>query len=311
MLLVAAVRPDHSKYNMFELERRAKLGDRDARKALARERLLSDVVSVQRILVALLQVFVVLLSELSFGLIAGVLVSLLIALGYGSVARLSLFRGIAQNLYNRTEPSILKFIRKNPYLLKIVRGTPKVDGYHNLRIDSREELQHLISQSDSVLTSDEKKLIVHSLSFNDRLVRSIMTPRSLIVGIDKSEFLGPLMLNDLHKVGHNCLPVMDGDMDHIIGILNLKGLLTLDTKKSMTAGKAMQLKVYYVREDQTLHHALVALLHTHHHLLVVINESKETVGILTLEDIIEALLGREIVDEFSDHANLLAVAQHK
>jgi CBS domain containing-hemolysin-like protein len=138
-----------------------------------------------------------------------------------------------------------------------------------------------------------------------------MTPRHDIIGISKTDFLGPLMLNDLHKVGHSWLPVMDGDLDHIIGILNIKGLMTLDKKKSVTVDKAMQSKVYYVRDDQTLHHALVALLHTHHHLLIVINEARETVGILTLEDIIEALLGRQIVDEFNEHDNIRAVAAQK
>lgn len=311
MLLVDAVRPVHSRFNMFELERRSKLNDKDAKKELAREKLLSDVILIQRIAVALLQVMVVLLSELTFGIFAGVLVALLIALGYGSIARLGLLRSVSKTVYDRIEPSVLRFIKKNPLLFKIIRGTPRNDGYYNLRIDSREELQHLVSESDSVLTSDEKKLIVHSLSFNDRLVSSIMTPRDTIISISKSEFLGPLTLHDLHKVGHNSLPVIDGDLDHVIGILNLKGLMHLDTKKSVTAEKAMQSKVYYIRDDQTLHHALVALLHTHHHLLIVVNEARETVGILTLEDIIEALLGREMVDEFMEHDNLRAVASRK
>lgn len=311
MLLVDAVRPVHSRFNMFELERRAKMNDKDAKKELTREKLLSDVVLIQRIVVALLQVLVVLLSELTFGIFVGVLVALAIALGYGSIARLGLLRSVSKLIYERIEPSVLRFIRKNTFLFKIIRGTPRNDAYYNLRIDSREELQHLVSESDSVLTSDERKLIVHSLSFNDRLVSSIMTPRDAIISINKSEFLGPLMLHDLHKAGHNSLPVIDGDPDHIIGILNLKGLMNLDTKKSMTAEKTMQSKVYYIRDDQTLHHALVALLHTHHHLLIVVNEARETVGILTLEDIIEALLGREITDEFVEHDNLHAVASRK
>jgi CBS domain containing-hemolysin-like protein len=311
MLLVDAVRPVHSKFTTFELERRAGLGDRDAKKELARERLLGDVTTMQRVVVALLQVVLVLLSELTFGVVVGVLVALAIALGYGTISRMRLLKAWSSGIYEKLEPSILKFIRKTPVLFKIIGGATKSDDYYNLRIDSREELQHLVAESDSVLTSDEKKLIVHSLSFGDRLVSSIMTPKHNIVFINKSEFLGPLMLNDLHKVGHSWLPVVDGDLDHVMGILNLKGLMTLDTKKSVTAEKAMQSKVYYIRDDQTLHHALVALLHTHHHLLVVVNEARETVGILTLEDIIEALLGREIVDEFVEHDNLRAVAARK
>lgn len=312
MLLVAAAQPMHSEYNMFELERRSKLGDRQAKRELAREKSLGDIVSMQKIIVALLQVASFTLAELAFGMWVGITVALLIAFGCESIAHLSLCRHIAQRIYNKIEPTILKFIKNNAFLFKIISGKSKFGNYYNLRIDSREELQHLIAESDSVLTPDEKKMIVHSLSFNDRLVSSIMTPCHKIVSISRLEFLGPLTLDELHKVGHSWLPVIDGDLDHIIGILNTKDLMTLDIKRSLTAEKAMQSKkVYYIREDQTLHYALVALLHTHHHILIVVNESKETVGILTLEDIIKALLGRELVDEFKDHANLHAVASRR
>lgn len=311
MLLVAAVRPAHSKLNLFELERRSKIGDRQAKKDLTRERLLRNVVSIQKILLALLQVAAFTFAELAFGMWFGIFIALLIAFGCESIAHLSFIRHTSQKIYNQIEPSVLMFIKKNPFLFRIISGSYKVGDYYNLRIDSREELQHLITESDSVLTSDEKKLIVHSLTFNDRLVKTIMTPRSKIVSIDKAEFLGPLVLDDLHKVGHSRLPVTNGDVNHIVGTLNLKSLLTLDIKKSSTVEKAMDSKVYYINEEQTLHHALVALLHTHHHLLVVVDELKETVGILTLEDIIEALIGRQVVDCFNDHDNLHAVASRK
>jgi len=297
--------------NMYELERRSKKGDKQAKSALEREKMLGSVVSLQKIVVAILQVTSFTFAELAFGMLFGIFVAFAIAFGCEMIAHLRFFRRLSRRIYSHIEPAILVFIKRNPFLFRVISGAPRMGDYYDLRISSREELQHLVSESDSVLTSDEKKLIVHSLSFNDRLVSSIMTPREDITCIKKTEFLGPLMLDDLHKVGHSWLPVVDDDLDHVIGILNIKGLMTLDSKKSMTAGKAMQSKAYYIREDQTLHYALVALLHTHHHLLIVVNEIRETVGILTLEDIIEALLGREVVDEFIEHDNLRAVAAHK
>jgi len=112
----------------------------------------------------------------------------------------------------------------------------------------------------------------------------------------------------LHQKGHSRLPVIDGDIDHVIGILHLQSLLALDIKRSVTAEKAMEPRVYYIRQDQTLQHALAAFLRTHHHLFIVVNEFRETVGLLTLEDVIEALLGRKIIDEFDAHDDLRAVA---
>ena len=94
----------------------------------------------------------------------------------------------------------------------------------------------------------------------------------------------------------------------MIGVLHIKELLTLREKTTQTAGQAMEKKVYYINQDQTLDHALAAFLKTRHHLFIVVNGYRETAGIVTLEDVIEALLGREIVDEFDLHDDLRVVA---
>ena len=70
----------------------------------------------------------------------------------------------------------------------------------------------------------------------------------------------------------------------------------------------MDKKVYFIRQDQDLEHALHGFLRSHHHLFVVINEYRETVGLLSLEDVIEALIGMKIVDEFDQFDDLRAVA---
>ena len=311
LMVVAAIRPRHSKLNMFELERRAGLGDKIAEKALVREKLLGDVVSLQRVLIALLQVAVFVFAELTYGFYFGILMALVVALFYGSIARLWIIKKLAKKLYKYTEESVLIFIQRAPLLIRFLRSAPMSSGSHILRIDSRQELQHLVAESDGVLTSEEKKLIVNSLSFNDQLVRTAMTPRDLINSIKKSEFLGPLTLNELHKTGHSKLPVITSDIDHIVGILHLEGLLALDIKRSTTAEKAMEPKVYYIHQDQTLQHALSEFLTTRHYLIIVINESRETVGLLTLTDVVEALIGRKIVDEFGSHDNIRTVAARK
>lgn len=309
LLVVAAIRPHHSNLNMFELERRSGIGDKYAEKALVREKLLGDVVSLQRVLIALLQVVVFVFAELTYGFYFGIFMALVVALLYGSIARLWVIKNIAKKLYKYIEEPVLTFIQRVPLLVRFLRSAPMSSGSHVLHIDSPQELQHLVAESDGVLTSDEKKLIVNSLSFNDQLVQTIMTTRDLIKSVDKSEFLGPLTLDDLHKTGHNKLPVIDSDIDHIVGILHLEGLLTLDIKRSTTAEKAMESKVYYIHQNQTLQHALTEFLSTRHYLLIVINESRETVGLITLTDVVEALLGRKIVDEFDNHDNLRRVAQ--
>jgi len=306
LIAIAAIRPTPSRLSIFELNRRVSSGDEAAQRALDREQLRGDIVSLQRVLVALLLVIEVILCVITLGWLGGVLVALFIALEYGAIARLKLIKLWPQRLYSRFETKIFKFVRKVPVLFVLLRSVSSNDD--NWQIGSREELQHLVDESNNVLTADEKKLIVCSLSFKEKLVNSIMTPRSMIDSIKNTEFLGPLTLDDLHKTGHSRLPVIKGDIDHIIGILNLKNLLTLDIKHSATAEKVMEAKVYYIREDQTLPHALAAFLKTHHQLFVVVNEFRETVGLLSLEDVLEALIGQKIVDEFDAHDDLRAVA---
>ena len=308
LLLVTALKPSRSGLSKFELERRSGHGNAEAIHALSRESLLIDVISLQRVLVALLLVVVVLLSVATFGWLIGVLVALVVALEYGSIARLSFLRKWSLKIYTRLEKYILTFIKKIPILFAILRSVPRDNDMSGGGVSSREELQYLIDQSAGILTEDERKLLVHGLSFSDQLVSSIMTPKSMIDSIKNTEFLGPLALDDLHKTGHSRLPVIKADIDHVIGILHLNNLLSLDTKRSTTAEKAMEPRVFYIRQDQTLQHALAAFLRTKHHLFIVVNEFRETVGLLSLEDVIEALLGRKIVDEFDEHDNLRQVA---
>jgi len=310
LVIIAAVRPVRSGFSSFELERRSENGDREAKRALAREKLLVDVESIQRILVAVFIVIIDLTSVAAYGWLIGVIVALSVAIAYGAISRLSIIRNIARRLYGLVEKPVLRFIKKTPYVFRVLKGI-STDDKHGRRVSSSAELQYLVDESEDVLTSDEKKLIVHGLSFNSQLVGAIMTPRDKVSSIKKSEFLGPLTLDELHKIGYSILPVIDGDIDHIIGVLYLKSLLTLDIKRSTTAEKAMEPGVYYIRQDQTLQHALATFLNTHRHMLIVVDKSMQTVGLLTLGDVIEALLGRKLIDEFDAHDNLRAVASRK
>lgn len=308
LLIVSAFAPKQSKLSHYELERRQKNGDTSALIATRREKLLTDILSIQRVVVAILLIGLTMLLLATFGWVGGCFVAVFVALEYGSIARLHIIQQPAKTLYGHLEDSLLHFIEKHPKFVRVVRhaAPPKPNSMH---LESREELQHLITQSQRILTQDEKMLLTHGLRFASRKVNDVMTPRMRIKSIPAKEMLGPLVLDDLHKTGHSRFPVIDKDIDHIIGMLYVHDLLSLDVKRSMTAEKAMVSHVYYIRQDQTLQQALMAFLRTHHHLFIVVNESQETVGILSLEDTIEALIGHKIVDEFDSHTDLRHVAR--
>lgn len=308
LILVAAMKPKRSTLSHFELRHRTKRGDSEAEANMRRESFIADVLSLLRIATALLIVIFVLLNVVAFGWAIGIIVGVVGVLEYGALGRSKYMQALASRLYSFYEPYLIKFVVRFPSVLRLIGFIQPSDFDSVLQLGSRAELQQLVDSSEGVLSSVEKKMIVHSLSFSEVLVGSVMTPSSVVDTINKSEFLGPLTLDKLHKTGHSRLPVIDGDINHIIGILHLQSLLALDVKRSVTAEKAMEPRVFYIREDQTLQHALAAFLRMHHHLFIVVNEYRETVGLLTLEDVIEALLGRKIIDEFDSHEDLRTVA---
>ena len=307
LLLVTGMHPERTQISRFELKRRSASGDKSASETLVREGYHENVETLLRLTGTFLLVIVILLAVVSWGWLGGIIAGVFVVLGYGALARTSLVRRCSSALYARIESYIIWFTQKISPGLRLLRDYMPHD--ESLQVTSREELIHLAQQSSGVLSTDELRLITSGLTFGDRHVSEIMTPRSVIDTVQKSELLGPLTLDELYKTGHSRLPVVDKDIDHIIGILYVQDLLTVTSGKTPTASQAMEAKVFYIREDQTLHHALSAFLRTHHHLFVVVNEYRETVGVLSLEDVIEALLGRKIVDEFDAHSNLRAVAE--
>jgi CBS domain containing-hemolysin-like protein len=307
LLLSAGMKPVYSSFSLSELERRAK---RSAvgKAELAREKVMSEIQAFLSIKTALLLVVTVLMLVVTFGWLIGIILAVLVTVVYAPLGQTKRVSKLSNRIYTKVEPKLLALIHKFPGVFSFLSDSTLQPEH---RVHSKEEFQELIERSGMALTDIERKVIVNALDFNDKPVSSIMTPKSVIDFINKGEFLGPLVLDELHALGHSRLPVIDGDLDHVVGILYLRDLLSLDVKRSGTAEKVMDTHVYYVREDQTLEHALAAFLKNRHHMFIVINKQRETVGLLTIEDTIEALLGRRIVDEDDNHADLRSVAEHE
>lgn len=308
LLLVAAMRPRRVATSGFELERRIKAGDKTAAAIKQREALLVDIASLQRIVVTLLVIVLTLLLVKLLGWLVGIIAAVVLALEYGAIARHSLIVRWGEKLYTKLEPKLLRLVERHQNIFRLIRGA-RLEDPGEYRLESREQLLHIVSQSSGLLTADERALIKHGLAFDSIEVATVMTPTSMIDSVHKTELLGPLVLDDLHKTGHSRFPVIDQDINHIVGMLHIRDLLVINAGKGTTSVEnSMEPRVFYIREDQTLQHALAAFLRSHHHLFVVVNEFRETVGLLSLEDVIEALIGRRIVDEFDAHEDLRQVA---
>lgn len=161
-------------------------------------------------------------------------------------------------------------------------------------------------QSDNRIGQDVLAIVEQALSFGDKRVSDIVIPRRVVKTVSAQDTIGPLLLDDLHKSGHSRFPVYEGKHDNIVGILFLRSAVR--AKAGGSIQKAMNGQVCYVHEDQPLTEALQAILKTHQQLFVVVNSFEEYVGIITIEDVMEAAIGKQIVDEFDEYDDLRTVA---
>jgi CBS domain containing-hemolysin-like protein len=246
LLAVTAMYPPRPTLSHFELQRRADNGDKEADLALDRLDLRADIITFLRIIEVLLLVVTVLLSIVAFGWLVGTIIAVVVALEYAAVARLQPVKALSQKLYDKIEPTMIDVVDTLHVPLRFVRGY--IEEAHPRLVGSREELLHVIHESKGVLGTDETRLITHALAFGDLTVSKVMTPRSMIDTISQEELLGPLVLSDLHATGHTRIPVIEGDIDHVVGTLYLQDLLIVAGSKTKKASHAMEPKVFYIHE---------------------------------------------------------------
>ncbi len=309
LVLAAAMHPVRPSYSLSELKRRSKISDAFVVE-LDRYELHAAVVTLLRTIRALFLVVVVSLLIGALGWL-GVVISLVIAVLYPSIARIGGVRRAGQDIYQKIEPKILDIADRFERVLHAFREPSTTLREAPRKVDSLEDLAELVEHSKEVIGDNERALLIAALDFPERTVSDVMTPKSVIDFIKQGEFLGPLVLDELHALGHSRLPVIADNLDHVVGILHLRDMLSLDIRRSTTAEKAMEKKVFYIREDDTLEHALAAFIKNRHHLFIVINKNRETVGLVTLEDVMETLIGRKIIDEDDIHADLRIVAEQE
>lgn len=175
---------------------------------------------------------------------------------------------------------------------------------------TRGELSQMLGSivpGDSDLSADELRILKHALTFGDKAVHDIMTPRSVIVSVRSTDVLSPALLDELHKSGHSRFPVFSADGDVAEGILYTKDLI--DLKAHSMVIDLMHKPVHFVNEERELDHVLQAFLRTKQHLFLVVNAFAEITGLITIEDVVEQILGKPIIDEFDRYDNMRDVAE--
>lgn len=165
---------------------------------------------------------------------------------------------------------------------------------------TEEELLTIVEEAeqDGAINEDESELIHSVIDFTDLKVRDIITPRVDIVGVDKNAGRDEI-IRAFSSTGFSRLPVYDEDCDHIIGILNQKDFFNLVMAGDYAGAAATMKPPLFIPPAAKISGLLKDLQKAKVHMAVVLDEYGGTLGIVTMEDILEELVG-EIWDEHDE-----------
>jgi CBS domain containing-hemolysin-like protein len=179
---------------------------------------------------------------------------------------------------------VLNFI---PKLTGRIKETPSI---------TEEELMTFVEvvEEEGEIKEAEKELIENIFEFDDTKASEIMTPRGDMFVVDIGD---PLDLKVVAESGFTRIPVVDGNLDHVVGILNIKDVFMHQaTSKEQVQLSTIMHKPYFVPENKKLDKLLQQFKKRSHHIAIVVDEHGGVSGLITLEDALEEIVG-EIRDE--------------
>jgi len=177
-------------------------------------------------------------------------------------------------------------------------GISSVGGHES--VHSTEELYYLLDQGkeSGALDTNEHELIKNVFDFNERVVKNIMVPRTKISGIELSTPKQEVVETIIGE-GYSRMPVYDDIIDKIIGIVHAKDILPLLAGNKEWSLSDIIRKPYFVPETKKINDLLSELQQKRIQIAIVIDEFGGTAGMVTLEDIVEEIVG-EIQDEYDE-----------
>lgn len=292
--------------NPQDLERKAKLGNKHAQRVLPLRR--QSHLTLAAILltnVAIISATSLVLDEKMSGILAGVVGTLLIVV-FGEVIPQALFNKHALRLCS-TFRSFLKFtvVLTYPLSKPLQLLLDAILGKHQVVLESREELGLIISEhlgnSTSQLDEDEVEIVRGALQLSEKKVRDIMTPIKHTYWLTPQTVVDDAKIDEIKTRAWSRIPVFDVKLRTCYGVLHMKDLVDMDFEESPTIVKDLVLhKTKLVGSMTALDTMFRKFIAAKSH-LIPIERDDHIVGIVTIEDLIEEILGHEIVDEH-DHA---------
>jgi Mg2+/Co2+ transporter CorB len=186
-------------------------------------------------------------------------------------------------------------------VLRLIGVNPGLVQGHAL---SHEELRTVVSEAGVMIPKRHQRMLIGVLELQDVTVDDIMVPRNEIDGLDLEDDWEDL-LEQITESRHTRLPVFRGDLDDVVGILHLRSVMgeLADDKLTREQLVAKALEPYFVPEATPLHTQLVNFQRAKRRLALVVDEYGDIQGLVTLDDILEEIVGEfttDPADIFSD-----------
>ena len=300
-----------SSLNQIRLKSRADDGDRTAARVLAMseqyDKLLSTILIGNNIVnIAAASIGTILFTQMlgaERGATMSTIVLTIIVLIFGEVTPKSLAKEMPEKVATAVSPFLVLLMALMTPLTWLFTQWKKLLGHfvHSGEADTitEGELMTMVSEAenDGELTDRESELIRSAIEFDDVEVEEILTPRVDVVAVADDISLEELA-QTFAESGYSRLPVYHGTIDNIIGVVHEKDFYIARLKKATKIDDLVAPTLYTTGSTQ-ISQLLRTLREQHHHMAVVVDEYGGTEGIITLEDILEELVG-EIWDEHDE-----------
>ena len=300
-----------SSLNQIRLKSRAEDGDNSAARVLAMaekyDKLLSTILIGNNIVnIAAASIGTILFTQMlgaERGATVSTIVLTIIVLIFGEVTPKSLAKEMPEKVATAVSPFLVLLMALMTPLTWLFTQWKKLLGHfvHSGEADTitEGELMTMVSEAenDGELTDRESELIRSAIEFDDVEVEEILTPRVDVVAVEDDIPLEELA-QTFAESGYSRLPVYHGTIDNIIGVVHEKDFYIARLKKA-TKIDDLVVPTLYTTGSTQISQLLRTLREQHHHLAVVVDEYGGTEGIITLEDILEELVG-EIWDEHDE-----------
>ena len=170
---------------------------------------------------------------------------------------------------------------------------------------SRDELRIVVNEADNMIPREHQDMLLGILDLERVSIDELMIPRNEIVGIDLENDWDAIV-KQLSESQHTRLPVYEGDIDHIVGMIHLRNALSLFNRKSFTLEdlRGIIREPYYVPAGTPLNIQLLNFQKEKRRIALVVNEYGDIQGLITLEDILEEIVGEFTTDPAASNKDI-------